>query len=120
MNNKKILIKTIMNKTYYWIGNDVEWNFINDRQDVYLTLSECLIDEQALRDALKLYNRYMICRLCINRIRTKINHELWLPYELWNNIMNNINDNIKNININKHNPSVRLSFKLLDDFIKDI
>jgi len=57
------------------------------------------IDKKLLFEAVQEYEKYVMLKLCINKIKQDTNYTLWLPIELWDNIIIMIKNDIEKMNI---------------------
>jgi len=80
--------------------------------------NEIIININALRDAWELYERYVMLKLCVNKVN--IDDELWLPVEIWDIIVNMMKNDIESMNIYDSNPFYeQLTLKLLNKYKKE-
>jgi len=81
-------------------------------------IRKTIINVDALREAWELYERYVMLKLCINKVN--IDDELWLPVEIWDIIVNMMKNDIESMNIYDSNPYYeKLTLKLLNKYKKD-
>lgn len=75
------------------------------------------INQYAVDKALILYEKYSVLKLCINRVKQDVNHELWLPNELWEVVSDSMKNEIENISIDGFSKvSLRDFVKYKDDY----
>lgn len=78
------------------------------------------INIKALQEALILYEKYVLVRLCADKVQLDVENELWLPAEMYEIIISNITDEIESMDIYDHNPyNEKLTLKLLDKYKKE-
>ena len=90
-----------------------------DYKKKYMTLKNKqetpIINIDALRCAWELYERYVMLKLCVNKVN--IDDELWLPVEIWDIIVNMMKNDIEIMNIYDDNPfNEQLTLKLLNKY----
>lgn len=98
-----------------WLVADYK-NIYDHRYKGLILMSEC--EPSILTNALNMYDSYITVRMCIKKMEKHTDHQLWLPIEIWQIIVDMIKCDVINHNI--HSQKLVVPLRELEVYKKDI